>query len=190
MKLSKPQAKATTVKAKTKAPPKPPSPPRRPPVGDDRGEPDGDMRNTVAEIRRRNLMWLRLKFEELELMRSPPPPDSKANPSRGMDRRFAEYLGMPDPKYFGHVKRGRRNVGNQLARDVERVWRLPKTAPEGIPKSLQIGWMDAEHAEAASGDHDEDRAVALMLRVYRSDPAGAGRILMKALQDHLGRPDR
>jgi len=121
---------------------------------------------TVSEIRRRNLMWLRKKFQEDMQRKYPDEPD------RGMDKAFAERIEL-NPKYFGHIKSGRREVGNALARKVEHQFALP------------VGWMDAEHADSAGATEGEAEIVAAALQLYREKPEEASRLIMKALREHL-----
>ena len=131
-----------------------------------RAEPVSDEESTASAIRKRNLLWLREKHQKKVQTDFPDAPD------HGMDRHFAEHIGL-NPKYFGHIKNGRRNVGNALAREVERVFGLP------------IGWLDSEHAEAAGASRDENEVVAAALRLFRLNPDAARRALMNALNAQL-----
>jgi len=126
-----------------------------------------DAESTVSGIRKRNLMWLRTVVFQKKLEA-----ESGGHEVRGADKLFSQEIGL-NPKYFGHIKNGRRNVGNPLAREVERVFDRP------------IGWMDAEHTEAAGATRDENEVVAAALRLFRLNPAEARRVLMNALNDHL-----
>ena len=123
---------------------------------------------TVSETRKRNLLWLRKQFEE-DLLRKFPD-----EPRLGLDKKFSERIGL-NPKYFGHIKQGRRNVGNALARNVEETFRLP------------VGWMDVSHADTAGGTEEEDQLVSSVLALYRTNPDATRAMILRALQDHMGR---
>ena len=127
---------------------------------------DDDAEGTITVIRRRNLMWLRKKFQEDVQRKFPDTPDY------GLDAAFAKHIEL-NRKYYGHIKAGRRNVGNALARSVERIFSMP------------VGWMDAEHADAAGTNDGEAEIVAAALQLYRERPEEAQRVIMKALREHL-----
>lgn len=113
-------------------------------------------------------MLLRMQFQEDTLRRFPD------TPIHGMDKAFSELLGL-NPKYFGHIKNGRRNVGNKLSRHIESQFRLP------------IGFMDAAHSESAGATDPERQFTLSALELYRVDPAGALAVVMRALGDALAR---
>lgn len=127
-----------------------------------------DSKTTISAIRKRNLLWLREKFEQTWLQENP---DSG---TWGMDARFAEHIGV-NPKYFSFIKSERRNVGSVIAREVERVFSLPE------------GWMDSAHDDAADSTSEENEMVAALLMVYRADPEAARIALLRLIQEHLGR---
>lgn len=124
--------------------------------------------DTVSSIRKRNLMWLRTKFQEDQQRKFPDEPDL------GMDKAFAERIGL-NPKYFGHIKNNRRNVGNALAREVEAQFSLP------------IGWMDAPHADTLGSTPAEEEVVGAVLALFRERPDDARRVLMRALADTMSK---
>lgn len=123
----------------------------------------------VWSIRHRNLMWLREQYKQEQQRRFPDQPD------RGMDRAFAEHIGL-NVKYFGHIKQGRRNVGNGIARAVEAACGLP------------VGWMDHNHAEVeraelTDGERERRDAVAAFESLFDSDPEAARKLLLQGLAD-------
>jgi transcriptional regulator with XRE-family HTH domain len=127
-----------------------------------------DTSNTVSEIRKRNLLWLRARFQEDRQRKFPD------EPAAGMDKKFAERIGL-NPKYYGHIKNDRRSVGNALARQVEEAFAMP------------VGWLDAAHSESAGKSEDENEVVSAILTIYREQPDEARRVVMRALQEHLSR---
>lgn len=122
------------------------------------------MAQTSSEVRKVNLLALRQRFEVEEFARDP-----KAVP-KGMDKKFGTFIGMSDPKYFGHIKMGRREVGHKVARDAERAFGHP------------VGWLDRAHPVDST---DEADAVALFVRLYRTNAAAAHRMLIAAANELL-----
>lgn len=97
-------------------------------------------------------------------------------PARGMLKTFAGHLGMSE-RYLSHLKCGRKNMGNAVARGIEEALGLTR------------GWMDREHAESDGLTVDSDEAEKLFLEtakaLYRSDPERARRALMDLLRKQL-----
>jgi transcriptional regulator with XRE-family HTH domain len=122
-----------------------------------------------AQIRYQNFMSLYKQFRNAN-------PDL---PERGMLKLFAERIGLSD-RYLSHIKCNRKNIGNNVARNIEQAL------------GLLHGWMDREHTARHALDEDSDDAEKLFLEtaktLYRSDPEGTRHALMELLKKRLQIP--
>jgi len=118
-----------------------------------------------AQIRHQNFMALYQQFREA----------NSHLPGRGMLKIFAGHLGLSE-RYLSHLKCGRKNMGNSIARSIEETL------------SLEHGWMDRTHAdESLTADSDEAEKLFLETAkaLYRSDPEHARKALMELLRRRL-----
>lgn len=122
--------------------------------------------DTTSQIRQSNFETLYRQFRE----------NHSDQPNRGMLKLFAEKLEMSD-RYLSHVKCGRKNIGSNVARQIEQRLKLPE------------GWMDNQH-ESLTGlpvtDELERNFIETMLAIYRSSPDEARAIMLDALKRRLG----
>jgi plasmid maintenance system antidote protein VapI len=119
-----------------------------------------------AQIRHQNFMILYRRFRDA----------NSHLPERGMLKMFAEHIGLSD-RYLSHIKCNRKNIGNNVARNLEEALGLPH------------GWMDREHAKDIALTEDGDDAEKMFLEtaktLYRSDPEGTRRAIMELLRKRL-----
>jgi hypothetical protein len=126
---------------------------------------------TVSAVRLHNLMVLRQEFEEQQRRLS------RDGSHKGYDKDFSARLGL-HPKYFGHIKAGRRNVGNPLARAAEDAFGKP------------IGWMDMPHQAVGAPGSEDQSALQTFLDLYRADPPRTRTMLVREMRDRLGGQNR
>jgi hypothetical protein len=118
-----------------------------------------------AQIRHRNFMALYQRFRDA----------NSHLPGRGMLKIFAGHLGLSE-RYLSHLKCGRKNMGNSIARSIETTL------------GLEHGWMDRIHGnENLTADSDEAETLFLETAkaLYRSDPERARKALMDLLRRQL-----
>jgi transcriptional regulator with XRE-family HTH domain len=97
-------------------------------------------------------------------------PDS---PRRGMLKAFAEKLDLSD-RYLSHIKCGRKNIGNSVARGIEEKLNLPH------------GWMDREHDVLNLPiDEREKLFVETALSLFRAQPNEARDLMLDLLRQRL-----
>lgn len=103
--------------------------------------------------------------------------DSHPNaPRRGMLKAFAEHLRLSD-RYLSHIKCGRKNIGNQVARAIEEQLKLPH------------GWMDREHdALKLPTDDREKLFLETALSLFRAQPVEARDLMLDLLRQRLHQP--
>jgi transcriptional regulator with XRE-family HTH domain len=80
-------------------------------------------------------------------------------PERGMLTRFAEKTGI-SPRYLSHVRNGRKNIGHNTARAMEKAFGYP------------TGWLDQPYVFIEIED-DEAEFVENVVALYRSLPRSA-----------------
>lgn len=103
-------------------------------------------------------------------------------PERGMQRLFAERLGLTGP-YLSHLLSGpeRKAIGHATARKVEKALKI------------ESGWMDADHAvkkrdqrpSVTSADEmsaEERELVETFLVLHRKNPAATNLALMRLMR--------
>jgi hypothetical protein len=119
-----------------------------------------------AHIRHQNFMVLYQRFKDV----------NSHLPERGMLKMFADHIGFSD-RYLSHIKCNRKNIGNNVARNIE------------ASLGLVHGWMDREHARAKTQDEDGDEGEKLFLEtaktLYRCDPEAARHAIMNLLRARL-----
>lgn len=119
----------------------------------------------IHAIRLQNFRALFLRFANS--------PDEAGKPEYGRFKRFCE-AGNLNTRYVSHVSNGRKNIGTELCRTIERGFDLPH------------GWMDQRHdQEAASqaASEDERDFIELALRLYRENPLRTQRALTRLVLD-------
>lgn len=120
----------------------------------------------IYEIRKQNFNWLFEQYKD-SLWR-----DDPTVPNRGMLMRFAERIGE-NPRYLSHVINDRRNIGEELARSMERALHLPEF------------WMDQDHTGINPVTPDEREFVDSALRLFRKNASEAQSALLKAIAEKL-----
>jgi hypothetical protein len=94
-------------------------------------------------------------------------------PQRGMLKLFAERLSLSD-RYLSHIKCMRKNIGNNIARNIEERLNLPR------------GWMDQEHDTVKSlTDEKEKLFIETALTLFRAQPGKAREIMIDLLRQQL-----
>ncbi|WP_334190755.1 hypothetical protein [Noviherbaspirillum sp.] len=94
-------------------------------------------------------------------------------PQRGMLKLFAERLDLSD-RYLSHIKCMRKNIGNNIARNIEERLNLPR------------GWMDQEHDSLKSpADEKEKLFIETALTLFRAQPSKAREIMIDLLRQQL-----
>jgi hypothetical protein len=94
-------------------------------------------------------------------------------PRRGMLKLFAEHLNLSD-RYLSHIKCNRKNIGNNVARNIEERLGLPR------------GWMDREHDLAKTpADENEKLFIDMALALFRSQQAEARELMLTLLRQRL-----
>jgi len=97
-------------------------------------------------------------------------------PQRGMLKAFAQQLNLSD-RYLSHIKCGRKNIGNSVARTIEERLKLPH------------GWMDREHdALNLPIDDKEKLFVETALSLFRAQPSEARDLMLDLLRQRLQTP--
>jgi len=97
-------------------------------------------------------------------------------PQRGMLKAFAEHLQLSD-RYLSHIKCGRKNIGNNVARAIEERLKLPH------------GWMDREHdAFKLPTDDREKLFLETALSLFRAQPIEARDLMLNLLRQRLHEP--
>lgn len=123
--------------------------------------------DTTSQIRQGNfeLLYRQFRDQHSEL------------PNRGMLKLFAEKLEMSD-RYLSHVKCNRKNIGANVARQIEQRLKLPQ------------GWMDNLHTDdggaLAVTNELERNFIETMLAIYRSSPDEARAMMLDAVKRRLG----
>lgn len=124
----------------------------------------------TAQIRQHNFQTLFRRFKE----------QNAHLPDRGMLKLFAEKLELSD-RYLSHLNCGRKNIGANIARHIEKRLKLPH------------GWMDNDHDRQPVGepaDELERNFVETALAIYRSSPAEARSMMLDFLKHRLGNKNR
>jgi hypothetical protein len=94
-------------------------------------------------------------------------------PQRGMLKLFAERLELSD-RYLSHIKCGRKNIGNHVARAIEERLDLPH------------GWMDREHDTLRMPtDEKEKLFIETALTLFRAQPNEAREMMIDLLRQQL-----
>lgn len=96
-------------------------------------------------------------------------------PNRGMLKLFAEQTGISD-RILSHVKCNRKNIGDKMARQMER----------GL--KLRPGWMDQLHTGSYGMDDSEQSFMETALTIYRASPEEARQMMMEFLKTRLSAP--
>ena len=117
----------------------------------------------TAEIRFNNFKFLFGKFRD----------EHSHLPLRGMLKLFAEKLELSD-RYLSHVKNGRKNIGANIARQIEKRLKLPH------------GWMDVPHRRVEPSDDLEKNFLETALALYRLAPEEARTLMVDFLRNRLG----
>ncbi|AWI53187.1 hypothetical protein DEH84_06900 [Aquabacterium olei] len=96
-------------------------------------------------------------------------PDEAARSDYGRIARFAAKAGV-NPRYLSHINNGRKNLGDDLCREMER----------GL--GLSHGWMDHNHelgpAPVDGDDAEERKFLATALELYRRSPVQVQQTLL------------
>lgn len=94
-------------------------------------------------------------------------------PHRGMLKLFAEQLGLSD-RYLSHIKCNRKNIGSNVARNIEERLKLPR------------GWMDREHDRLNPPvDENEKLFIEMALTLFRTQQAEAREFMITMLRQRL-----
>jgi hypothetical protein len=122
---------------------------------------------TIYGIRLQNYKRLLLAFRDR--------PDQRHLPGHGMLTRFAAEAGLRSARYLSHVNNGRKNIGDELARQLERGMGQP------------VGWLDNEHAEGVTdaGGSAEEHFIGMARAIFRKCPVEAQNALLRILVDRL-----
>jgi hypothetical protein len=121
---------------------------------------------TIYGIRLQNYKRLLLAFRDR--------PDQQRLPKHGLLTRFAAEAGLRSARYLSHVNNGRKNIGDELARQLERGMGRPE------------GWLDNEHADpgpyvpAGSEEHFLEMARA----VFQRSPVQAQAALLQVMANY------
>lgn len=116
----------------------------------------------VYEIRKKNYGVLYDQFREMEMREGLPP--------RGALARFAAYCGT-SAAFLSHVNNGRKPIGAEVARQIERAFVLPH------------GWMDIHHISGIDPENNRERQfAALALRMFREAPEDAKQEMLDRLK--------
>lgn len=127
----------------------------------------------IYEIRMQNYHILRAQQLAID--------QGAGKPVRGALRRFAENTGLP-PAYLSHVKTGRKNIGDDMARKLEAVFNKPSC------------WLDTSHsadnAESACSSRDKrsefaEKIAELAASVARLYPEETQQLLSAMLAKKL-----
>lgn len=122
------------------------------------------------EIRNRNFHYLFEQFKDSIRRQWPDQPE------RGMSKLFAEKLDL-NPKYFGLIKQGRRNIGEDIARRIEACMDLPH------------GWMDVDHTGPGPETQSEKEFVEAALALFRQNEGAAQQALIRLFNQKMsGQP--
>jgi hypothetical protein len=150
----------------------------------------GCMPQDLASIRLANALRLFDEFVQATVKH----PDAAT--LRGLERRFAERLGI-QPSYWSQIKARGRQIGERLARQFETACHKPAgwmDLPPGTSAAARPVAAPAPAArEAGSGeslprDDDERFIVGLVLSYYRRHPQRARTRLLDLLGEVLGTP--
>jgi hypothetical protein len=150
----------------------------------------GCMPQDLASIRLANALRLFDEFVQATVKH----PDAAT--LRGLERRFAERLGI-QPSYWSQIKARGRQIGERLARQFETACHKPAgwmDQPPGASAAARPAAAPAPAArEAGSGeslprDDDERFIVGLVLSYYRRHPQRARTRLLDLLGEVLGTP--
>lgn len=94
-------------------------------------------------------------------------------PQRGMLKAFAEHLQLSD-RYLSHIKCGRKNIGNHVARAIEERLKLPH------------GWMDREHGALNLPVDDREKLfIETALSLFRAQPNETRDLMLHLLRQRL-----
>ena len=119
----------------------------------------------VSVMRFRNYKALMLQFRQQEAARG--------EPERGLLNRFGAFVGI-SPRYLSHLNNGRKAVGAQTARQMEKAFGLPE------------GWMDHDHiGGSATSSRAEREFLELALQLYRQSPVEAQSLLLRYVADRI-----
>lgn len=125
----------------------------------------------TAQIRQHNFQTLFRRFRE----------QNAHLPDRGMLKLFAEKLELSD-RYLSHLKCGRKNIGANIARHIEKRLKLPH------------GWMDNDHENSVQQQQPTDELernfMETALAIYRSSPTEARSMMLDFLKHRLGNKNR
>lgn len=97
-------------------------------------------------------------------------------PQRGMLKLFAERLDLSE-RYLSHIKCRRKNIGSNMARNIEERLKLPH------------GWLDREHERIIQpGNEKEKLFVEMALTLFRTQEDAAREMLFDLLRERLQGP--
>lgn len=97
-------------------------------------------------------------------------------PQRGMLKLFAERLELSD-RYLSHIKCRRKNIGNNVARNIEERLKLPH------------GWLDREHDRVTPPNNEKERLfVEMALALFRTQEDVAREMMFDLLRERLQGP--
>lgn len=118
------------------------------------------------EIRKANYDALYRDFCEKEAREGLPP--------RGSLNRFGDFTGI-NPRYLSHIKGGRKQIGADIARQLEQAFGKPH------------GWLDRDHVGGVDSNTRAEREfLALALRLFRVSPLEAQSVLVNFAAERLG----
>lgn len=126
----------------------------------------------INEIRMRNYKALLLQFRAR--------PEEASLAQHGMFTRFADHAGV-SARYLSHINNGRKNIGEDLSRQLEAGFGLPH------------GWMDNDHeAENMVTDDAERQFLATAMKVFRVSPLEAQSVLLRYMAERMdmGKPTK
>jgi hypothetical protein len=120
----------------------------------------------VNEVRLRNYKALMQQFRNREL--------DRGEPERGVLHRFGTFTEV-SPRYLSHVNNGRKHLGADTCRRMERAFKLPH------------GWMDHDHlgGSPAPGTRAEREYLELALKLFRESPVDAQAVLLRYMGDRM-----
>jgi transcriptional regulator with XRE-family HTH domain len=117
----------------------------------------------TAQIRHQNFLELFRQFRD----------QNSHLPQRGMLKLFAERLDLSD-RYLSHIKTGRKNIGANVARQIETRLKLTH------------GWLDNVHKPTSEPSSSaEENFLHTALSLYRSNPVEAQAMMLEFLQRRL-----
>jgi len=92
--------------------------------------------------------------------------NERNEPEHGRLHRFGAFTGISE-RYLSHINNGRKNIGDETARKLEKAFRKP------------ANWMDT--ATAAPSDPGEAIIISLALQAWKIDPLATHKALLSVV---------